>query len=166
MAAPELEVREVYNPDPYSQPRFVCASADGCWFGVVFHNARLHVLHVGPDQKPVMQLAAVRGQGAISAVLFTEDNALLVVDRAKRVSKYELASFVRSESFAPALTAMEMAYYYVVAPIYTVFPKPSELDNTIQYVLKKEETTDLGFQPGDLQAMRQRVRPWHRYVAA
>ncbi len=107
-----------------------------------------------------MQLADVRGQGDISAVLLQPDNTILVVDRAKRVSQYALDSFDRTKTFAPALTAMEIAYYYAIAPLYTVFPKPGELDNTIQYVLKKEETTDLGMQQGNLQAKRVRLRPW------
>ena len=107
-----------------------------------------------------MQLAKVRGQGDISAVSFSPENTLLVVDRAKRVSEYDCATFDQKASFAPALTALEIAYYYAVVPIYTVFPKPGELDNTIQYVLKKEETTDLGMQTGNLQAKRVRLRPW------
>ncbi len=157
---PELELRDQYEPEPHSQPRFVCASADGSWFAIVFHNARLHVLNAGDSGNPAMQLADVRGQDDISAALFTSHNSLLVVDRAKRVSEYELGTFALKDSFAPALTPLEIAYYYVIAPIYTVFPKPSELDNTIQYVLKNDETTDLGIQTGDLQALRQRVRPW------
>ncbi len=159
-SSPELERRDQYEPETHSQPRFVCTSPDGAWFAVVFHNARMYVLNAENADESGMQLADVRGQGAISAVLFTPNDTLLVVDRAKRVSEYELETFRLQDSFAPTLTTMEMAYYYVVAPIYTVFPKPSELDNTIQYVLKKEETTDLGMQQGDLQAMRERIRPW------
>jgi hypothetical protein len=48
----------------------------------------------------------------------------------------------------------------VVVPIYTVFPKPGELDNTVQYVLRGEETTDLGIQTEDVQAKRARLNPW------
>ena len=108
-----------------------------------------------------MQLADVRGQGDISAVFFTPEDAMLVVDRAKRVSQYELGSFNRTNSFAPAMTPVEIAYHYAIVPIYTVFPKPGELGNTIQYVLKKEETTDIGgLQQGNLQAKRVRLRPW------
>ena len=164
-SVPDLTLREEYKPEPYSQPRFVCASPDGGWIAIVFHNARLHVLNVQDAEKPVMQLADVRGQGTISAALFTADDSILVVDRARRVSEYELGSFTHSDGFSPAMSPVEIAYYYFIEPIYTVFPKPSELDNTIQYVLKKEETLDLGL-PGDLQAMRQRVRPWRPVVSS
>ena len=55
---------------------------------------------------------------------------------------------------------MEIAYYYAIVPIYTIFPKPGELGNTIQYLMRKEETIDVGMQPGNLQAKRVRLRPW------
>ncbi len=47
-----------------------------------------------------------------------------------------------------------------MVPIYTVFPKPGELDNTIQYVLRKEETIDIGLPGSDLQTKRVRLHPW------
>ncbi len=107
-----------------------------------------------------MQLADVRGQGDISAVAFSADNALLVVDRVNRVTRYQRGSWDRVETYAPALTPLEIAYYYAVVPIYTVFPKPGELDNTIQYLLRKEETIDMGMPGGDLQTRRVRLHPW------
>jgi hypothetical protein len=85
---------------------------------------------------------------------------MLVVDRAKRVSEYDLDTLNRARSFAPQLTPLEIGYYYAVIPIYTVFPKPGELDNTVQYLLQKDETINVGMQTGDLQAKRVRLRPW------
>ena len=165
----ELELRGSIEPESHSQPRFACASADGHWFAVVFHNGRLHLCWTRSNGGPgSLQLADVRGQGAISAALFTSDNSILVVDRVNRVSRIR-AGVLRSHeaSFAPALTMIEMAYYYGIVPIYTVFPKPSELDNTIQYVLKKEETTDLGMQQGRSAGdATTRSRPGHPSAAA
>ena len=50
----------------------------------------------------------------------------------------------------PPLGRIEMAYYYVIWPTYLIFPKPGELDNTVQYVLTGKRTTDLGVFRGDL----------------
>ena len=158
--APELELRKEYVPEPRSQARFVVASPDGKLFALIFHNGRLHILNADDPDQPVMQLADVRGQGDISAVLLSPDNTMLVVDRAKRVTQYQIGSFQRIKSFAPDLTAVEIAYYYVIAPIYMVFPKPGELDNTVQYLLNDEETMKVPMQQGDLQAKRVRLRPW------
>ncbi len=157
---PTLQLRDESQPEVRSQPRFACAAPDGKWLAVVFHNGRLHLLNTSPDNNAGLQLANVRGQGDISAVSFTSENSMLVADRVQRVSQYQLGSFELQRSLAPALTGLEIAYYYAVIPIYTVFPKPSELGNTVQYVLKGEETTDLGLQGGDLQAKRAHLHPW------
>jgi ABC-type transport system involved in multi-copper enzyme maturation permease subunit len=158
--APALTLRGTYQPEPESQPRFACASPDGKMCAIVFHNGRLHVLDTAQKPPAPMQLADVRGQGDISAVTFSADNALLVVDRVKRVTRYQGGAWDRVETYAPALTPLEIAYHYAVVPIYTVFPQPGELDNTIQYLLRKEETIDMGMPGGDLQTKRLRLRPW------
>ena len=69
-AAPTLELRRSYQPEPESQPRFACVSPDGKWFALVFHNGRLYVLDTSRDVKSEMQLAHVQGQDDISAVSF------------------------------------------------------------------------------------------------
>ena len=55
---------------------------------------------------------------------------------------------------------MELAYYYAVVPIYTVFPKPGELGNTIQYLLRDEETIELGLPGSSLEMKRAKLNPW------
>ena len=159
-AAPALTLRGEYRPEPESQPRFACASPDGKRFAVVFHNGRLHLLDATQEASATMQLADVRGQNDISAVAFSADGSLLAADRVNRVTRYQPGSWEQVQSYAPALTPLEIAYYYAVVPLYTVFPKPGELDNTIQYVLRKEETIDIGLPGGDLQTKRMRLHPW------
>jgi ABC-type transport system involved in multi-copper enzyme maturation permease subunit len=158
--AASLQQRGQYRPEPYSQGRFAYAAPDGRSFAILFHNARLHLLRVAEDGTETLQLADVRGQDGVSAALFTSRDTLLVADRVKRVTEYQLNSMEIVNQFAPSLTALENAYYYAVRPLHTLFPKPGELDNTIQFLLQNEETTDLGMQPGDLQAKRERLHPW------
>ncbi|MHB8952609.1 MAG: ABC transporter permease subunit [Pirellulaceae bacterium] len=159
-AAPELTLRSTYHPEKESLPRFACASPDGRWFAVVFHNGQLHLLDATQDASASMQRAQVRGQGNISAVAFSPDGTLLAADRVNRVTRYKPGSWEPVHTYAAALTPLEIAYYYAVIPIYTVFPKPGELDNTIQYVLRKEETIDVGLPGGNLQTKRIRLHPW------
>jgi hypothetical protein len=158
--ATTLQVRDTYQPEAGSQPRFACAAADGKWFAILFHNGRLYTLDVHDPAHAALELAGVRGQGEISAATFTADNRLLVADRVNRVTKYESGSWKRSEEFAPELTPLELAYYYAVVPIYTVFPKPGELGNTIQYLLRDEETIELGLPGGGLETKRAKLHPW------
>ena len=94
--AASLRLRKEYLPEQRSQPRFACASPDGKWCAVAFHNGRLHLLDTSQNENAGMQLAKVRGQGDISAVSFSPENTLLVVDRAKRVSEYDCV-IVRSK---------------------------------------------------------------------
>jgi hypothetical protein len=93
-------------------------------------------------------------------VEFTDADQLMVADRSTRVTKYQLGSLDQVAEFAPKLTAVEMIYYYGVLPVYWLFPKPGELDNTVLYVLEGDETMDLEMNGGDLQAPRAQLRPW------
>jgi hypothetical protein len=54
---------------------------------------------------------------------------------------------------------IETGYRYILSPLYTVLPKPGELDKTVQYLLSGKETksTDRG---GDLAAAQQELHPW------
>jgi hypothetical protein len=158
--AETLQTRQVYTPEESSQPRFVEVSPDGRWFCIVFQNGTLHLLDTGQQDPSQTMLAEVRGQGNISAAAFPSADEVLVADRVNRVTKYQLADFVPTTTLAPSRTVLEWIYYYAVVPIYTIFPKPGELDNTVQYVLRGEETTDLGIQTEDVRAKRARLNPW------
>ena len=150
-SVPDLKLREEYLPEKYSEARFVCASPDGKWIAVVFHNAELYLLNVEDPQEPDLQLADVKAQGEISAAAFTPPSTLLVADRTKRVIEYEMGSCERIKDYSPPLSFVEKAFYYAIEPIYKLFPKPSEMDNTIRYALSQEETVG---DAEDLQAMR------------
>jgi hypothetical protein len=158
--ADSLQTRHTYTPEESSQPRFVEGSPDGRWFAVVFQNGALHLLDTSQQDLSTMLPADVRGQGSISAAVFPSADEILVADRVNRVTKYQLADFAPTTTLAPARTVLEWIYYYAVVPIYTIFPRPGELDNTVQYVLRGEETTDLGFQTENVRAKRAKLDPW------
>lgn len=160
VSASTLTLRDTYQPEPDSQPRFVCASSDGKRFAILFHNGRLYTLDVLQSEQATLELANVRGQSDISAATFTADNKLLVADRVNRVTTYETGTWNRLAEHAPALTPLELAYYYAVVPIYTVFPKPGELGNTVQYLLRDEKTIDVGLPGSSLETKRVKLNPW------
>lgn len=139
-----------------TQPRFVSASPDGRRFGILFQNRRLWLID-GKTGQP--ELAQVRGQGDIAGFAFTADQ-LLVTDRVSRVTTYDLATLSRGAEFTPAMNRVEWVYYYFVQPTYWLFPKPGELDNTVQYFLSGKRTTDLGMFRGDLAVRRDDLHPW------
>ena len=99
----------------------------------------------------------VSGQGDISGVSFSSDGGLYVADRAIRVTKYALPDFNRQARYSPRLNLVLKTYRYGVVPLYTVFPKPGELDTTFEYFLSGKETADGG---GDLSSAKETIDPW------
>ena len=139
-----------------TQPRFVSAAPNGSQFAVLFQNRRLWRV----DSKTGRAgLASVRGQGDIGGFAYSAER-LLVADRVKRVTQYDLASLTGEDVYAPPMSRIEMAYYYSIWPMYLIFPKPGELDNTVHYVLTGKRTTDLGVFRGDLTQQREDLHPW------
>ena len=156
LSTEDLSVRAEKNLEAGSQPRLVAASPDGKMFCALFHNRRLWLLD---SETSDCRLAAVRGQGDISAFAFHGDR-LLVADRITRVCDYQTADLTRQATYAPAMKTSQIVYYYVISPIYYVLPKPGELDNTVQYLLTGKETSDLGIFRGDLSQARDNLHPW------
>ena len=58
------------------------------------------------------------------------------------------------------MTRFEWVYYYGILPVYIIFPKPGELDNTVHYALTGKTTTDMGIFQGDLTQRREDLHPW------
>jgi dipeptidyl aminopeptidase/acylaminoacyl peptidase len=58
---------------------------------------------------------------------------------------------------APPLTLLERVYHYAIVPIYTVFPKPGELDNIVSYLLTEQETVAATPLPGESFSFRDQL---------
>ncbi len=152
--ATTLEVRDEFELAGANQPRFITASPDGRRFAIVFHGGQLWLYD---DEEGTLQQPDVAGQGDISAAL-VESDRLLVVDSTVRVSHYELPSCELIERFSPKLGLLGNGYRYGLLPLYTLFPKPGELNKTFKYLLSGEKTEEL--QRDDLAAAQRNVDPW------
>jgi DNA-binding beta-propeller fold protein YncE len=135
--ATTLEVKQELSPAGETPPRFAFAAPNGRWFMVLFHNRELWLFDTRAG-KPAN--VSFRGQGDISAAAFSGNDRILVTDRSNRVTSYQLDPFQTEDRRAPALTPIERVYHYAIVPIYTVFPKPGELDNIVSYLLTDQET--------------------------
>lgn len=153
----EMATQTEAQPERLSQPRFVDASPDGKWFSILYQNRKLWLVDV--DQNSI-RAANVSGQGDISAARFQDSDRLAVVDRTQRVTTYRIATSEQLTRFGPRDSRLTSVYRYGIVPIYTIFPKPGELDQTIQYLLTNRETTDFGFGEGDLAARQEQIDPW------
>lgn len=154
--AQTLEPRHEFTVEGQNQPRFVTAAPGGRTFAVVFHHGTLWIYDRDADQ---LLRPRITGQRDISCGVFAAPDRLLVADRATRVTQYELPSWRPLQSYTPPLSLIETIYRYALAPLYTVFPKPGELDKTVQYILSGKETKDADSR-GDLTTAQQRLHPW------
>ena len=152
-----LQVKNELEPQRRNAPRFAVAAPEGQWFAVLFHNRRLWLYDARRDTTGI---ATIRGQGDISAVAFSGPDQLLVADRVNRVSHYRLSTGTLERTDTPPSTTMESVYRFIVLPIYTLFPKPGELDNSINYLLTDSETVPMGPDADDLRAAQLKIDPW------
>src|SRR5262249_9645007 len=133
---------------------FAAASPNGRWFVVLFHNYRLWLFDAHEGKAASV---SIRGQGDISAAAFSGPDRLLVTDRVNRVTSYQLSPFQVEDRRAPALTVLERVYHFAIVPIYTVFPKPGELDNIVSYLLTDQETVAATPNKDDLSQRRIKI---------
>ena len=155
--AVSLQQKQQFVAERQGEPRFVVAAPDGSSIAVLFHNGRLWLIDT---QHQALSSMTVAGQGDISAVAFDGPQRLLVADRIDRVAAYALPSGHVERRYMPVADTMRRVYQYVIRPIYTVFPKPSELDNSVSYLLTERNTVSFGPNQDDLSAARLKIDPW------
>jgi hypothetical protein len=114
------------------RPRGAVSSPDGRTVAVLYDDNRLWLYDL-EQNRPVD--ASITGQGDISAAAISASNQLLVSNGFGRVTSYDLPSLQRGEVFAPPAETLEILYRYVVMPLYTVFPKPGEMDGIVTYLV-------------------------------
>jgi ABC-type transport system involved in multi-copper enzyme maturation permease subunit len=153
----DLRLEHEWTLKKNSAPRFLAASPDGRWVAAVFHDGRLWLYDT---QKQVEVSPAGAGLHDVSAVTLTDSNRLLVADDNTRVTEYDLAAGKVLERRQPARSTIEALYYYAIKPIYTVFPKPGELDNMVHYLLTDEISVPVAGKRQALGATRVRVDIW------
>ena len=156
LSASDLSIKRELSLESATQPRFVAASPDGAQIAILFQNRKLWLVDAKSGEA---RRAPIGAQGQITGFAFTKDR-LLIADYANRVVAYDLATFDRQKIYRPKMTRAEIAHYYVVQPLHTIFPKPRYLDKTVQYVLTGKKTTDHGILQGDLTLQRNDLKPW------
>ena len=139
--AARLEPGETFRPEAKNAPRFAVAAPDGKTFAVLFHNRRLWLFDTPSNRELKL---SITGQGDISAAAFAGNDRLLVADRFTRVTEYELPSGRITDRRRPTLSVLEKVYLFGVQPIYTIFPKPGELGNVVNYLLTDSESVPVG----------------------
>jgi hypothetical protein len=127
-----------YAPFGRNQPREIQASLDGRWLAVLFHHRRLWLYDTQADQPGTSDPA---GQGDIVAVAFGPDDSLYVSSGFGQVIQYDSAeSMTEKARFAQQPDFLENLYSWVIDPVYTIFPKPGEMEDVVTWLMTKQET--------------------------
>ena len=155
--AETLELEAEYRPEAKNSPRYAIVSPDGGYFGVVFHTRRFW----GYDTEAAAPLdVRWQGQGDISAAAFVSDDELLLVDRGNQVTQYRLPDGDVVASWSPSGSLMQRLSWYLIDPIYTIFPKPGALQSTTNYLLTGKESTSIAQEIESLDSMYVKKDPW------
>ncbi len=154
---PKAAVLDSLDTGINSTPIAVATSGGGRYLAILYKNARLWLYDT---QKKAEAPIRLTGQGDISAVTFDGDK-LLVADRLTRVSEYDLAKSERIDEWQGVQPLAEKIYRYALHPLYTIFPKPGQLNETVNHVLTAGDTKVAGPRLDDRQsATPEKVDIW------
>jgi hypothetical protein len=153
----DLSLQSTFEPVPGVAPRFIEASPGGSRFALLLHDRTVWMYAADEDQ---LSKAPIEGQQDISGIAFAGDNHLLVGDRVSRVSRYALPTFALTVQVENDAEWLELLYRYVVVPLYTVFPKPSEISNVTAYLIADQRTIARDQGEADLRARQIPLDVW------
>ncbi|MEX0676419.1 MAG: ABC transporter permease [Pirellulales bacterium] len=142
--------------DVNSMPDAVAISAGGKYLAIVFKNARLWLYDARNSRELPLSIV---GQGDVSAATF-QGHKLFVADRLTRVTEYDLAKLEVEHQWHGALPLVEKIYRYALHPVYTVFPKPGELNQTVNHVLTSKDTKIAGLRLDEGPAAPTKIDVW------
>ena len=98
-----------------------------------------------------------RESGYASAIAYNEKSQLLVVDNHRSVGIYDVAAEKSLSQLRGSVDLPCKIYDYVVSPLHKILPKPSDLDNAVQWIVTGEKSVEInndGDQRGNLEAER------------
>lgn len=120
-------------------PRMCAAAPDGSSMAVLTHEETVVVLDTS---KGKLALWTAAETPVCSAVAYDADGKLLVADG--RLAVHQYASGTDSASceqrWSQQTSWVYQLYDYVINPLWTILPKPSQLDEFVSYVMSGEKT--------------------------
>ena len=118
-------------------PRICIAAHDGSSLAVLTH-AESVLLFDGESGQPLAWHPPENG--TCSAVVYSPDSQLLVSDGRLAVRKYDVTDGQRLDEWAEQTTWVYQFYDYVIHPLWTILPKPSQLDEFVTYIVSGEKS--------------------------
>ena len=123
------------------KPKVAEFAADGSWGVVMTHGGS--VVLFGGETKSFLPWVP-QEDGSVSAVGFTSDSQLVVADGRRSLSFYALSSPDPVKTIVGKTGFFYHIHDYLISPLYTILPKPSELDNAVSYLVTGEKSVAIG----------------------
>jgi hypothetical protein len=152
-----LSLEDQHQPRPGVAPRFIESSPDERRFAILLHDRTLWIYDAAEQS---LSMAPVSGQDDICGIAFHGNDRLLVADRVSRVSEYKLPGFELARRVENEPDWLEVLYRYAVVPLYTIFPKPSQISNVTAYLIAEQRTFSRGERDGDLRSRQVPLEIW------
>jgi ABC-type transport system involved in multi-copper enzyme maturation permease subunit len=139
-------VAEEMLPDG-EKPKVAEFAADGSWGAVMTHGGYMSVF--AGQQKSFVPWRP-QENGSVSAIRFDQSGKMIVANGRRSVSFYEPGSESPVKTLS-GLTAWPYTVYdFIVHPLYTLLPKPGEVDQIVRFLVTGEKSEVIGgdHQPG------------------
>ncbi|MDP6444561.1 MAG: ABC transporter permease subunit [Pirellulaceae bacterium] len=149
--AANLESQSAARPAGNSEPFALKTSPNGKQVALLFHNNKLFLFNQSSG------FSRVRGR--VTGVHIDGDQ--LIVAEGRRLTRRNIETLAVDERTEPPATVLTTIYGFVIYPLYTVLPKPSELGDVVTYLVTDQQSIMAG-PPGvaDLRQSRQSVAIW------
>ena len=118
-------------------PRICTAAGDGSSLAVLTHAENV-LLFDGKSGQPLAWQPPENG--TCSAIAFSPEGQLLVSDGRLAVRKYDVTAGQRMEEWSEPTTWVYQFYDYAIRPLWTILPKPSQLDKFVTYIMSGEKS--------------------------
>ena len=125
-------------------PRVTECAPDGSSAAVLTHDGTVLVFD-GANQKFLSW--APRESGYASAIAYNDKAQLMVVDHHRGVRIYNVATQSSSGHLRGSAGFLCHIYDYIVSPLYSVLPKPGEINNAVQWILNGEKSVEISGDP-------------------
>jgi len=146
------------------KPRVAECALDGSSAAVLTHQGAVLVFD-GVARKFLPWVP--RESGYASAMAYNDKLQLMVVDNHRGVRLYNVATQTSSAQLPGSVDLPCQIYDYVVAPLHAVLPKPSDLDNAVQWIVTGEKSVEIktdsngGNTEANLEAERLTFNVWN-----
>lgn len=132
-----LDVVSEQQLDKGVVPRLCEASPDGSLLALLTHEKTV-LLWDAKTGQPLNWKPAENGR--CNAVAFSPNGDLLVSDGRLAVRRYDVAADQSMQEWSEATTWVYPLYDKVIYPLWSVLPKPSQLDQFVPYVMSGESS--------------------------